>query len=227
MIDWNHIWKQTLQASRDGRLENLCEKEEIAERYDRSEAIRRDGKMRADALEIDPSWSVLDIGAGPGTLALPLARRAKRVSEVEPSLAMVERLKRHIDEEGISNIRIISAPWEELSDEEVGRHDLVIASYSLVFLDIREALLRWTGWPIERSISIGLLGFPPGRGSDRTFIPGSVGGSTSQVRCATSSTTSSTTRGSIRMCRCWMELRFRRFTRAWKMASLAFANPWV
>jgi ubiquinone/menaquinone biosynthesis C-methylase UbiE len=142
MIDWNHIWKQTLQASRDGRLENLCEKEEIAERYDRSEAIRRDGKMRADALEIDPSWSVLDIGAGPGTLALPLARRAKRVTAVEPSLAMVERLKRHIDEEGISNIRIISAPWEELSDEEVGRHDLVIASYSLVFLDIREALLK-------------------------------------------------------------------------------------
>ncbi len=142
MIDWNRIWKQNLQASRDGRLENCCGKEEVAERYDRSEAIRQDGKRRANALEIDPTWSVLDIGAGPGTLALPLARRAKRVTAVEPSKAMVERLKRHIGEEGINNIRIISAPWEDLSDEVVGRHDLVIASYSLLFLDIQEALLK-------------------------------------------------------------------------------------
>jgi len=142
MIDWNRIWKQTLQASRDGRLENLCAKVEVAERYDRSEAIRQDGKRRADALKIDPSWSVLDIGAGPGTLALPLSRRAKRITAVEPSLVMVERLKRHIDEEGISNIRIITSPWEDLSDEDVGRHDLVIASYSLLFHDIQEALLK-------------------------------------------------------------------------------------
>jgi len=119
-----------------------AERRRYAERYDRSETIRQDGKIRVDALEIDPSWLVLDIGAGPGTLALPLAQRAKRVTAVEPSSAMVGRLKRHIDEEGITNIRVISSPWEDLSDEDVGRHDLVIASYSLLFLDIREALLK-------------------------------------------------------------------------------------
>ena len=45
--------------------------------YDRSEAMRRDGEKRAAALEIDPTCSVLDIGSGPGTLALPLARRVR------------------------------------------------------------------------------------------------------------------------------------------------------
>lgn len=141
MIDWNRIWKLSLLASRGGCLENSYIKE-AAERYDRSEAIRLDGERRANALEVDPSWSILAIGAGPGTLALPLARRAERVTAVEPSPAMVERLKRHIDAEGLSNIRTLSARWEDLSEEEVGQHDLVIASYSLAFLDIREALVK-------------------------------------------------------------------------------------
>ena len=142
IIDWNCIWKLTLLASRQGSLENGYDKEEAAERYDRSEIARRDGERRAAGLEIDPSWSVLDIGAGPGTLALPLSRRARQVTAVEPSSAMVKRLEMHIAEEGISNIRILPKRWEDLSDEEVGEHDLVIASYSLSFLDMREALLK-------------------------------------------------------------------------------------
>ena len=142
MIDWNSVWKLTLLASRQGNLENGYDKEEAAERYDLSEIARQDGEKRAAGLEIDPSCSVLDIGAGPGTLALPLSRRARQVTAVEPSSAMVKRLEMHIAEEGISNIRILPKRWEDLSDEEVGEHDLVIASYSLSFLDMREALLK-------------------------------------------------------------------------------------
>lgn len=68
MIDWNSVWKLTLLASRQGSLENGYDKEEAAERYDLSEIARQDGERRAAALEVEPSWSVLDIGAGPGTL---------------------------------------------------------------------------------------------------------------------------------------------------------------
>jgi 2-polyprenyl-3-methyl-5-hydroxy-6-metoxy-1,4-benzoquinol methylase len=77
MIDWNQVCKLSILASRQGGLENGYEKKEAAERYDRSEAIRLDGEIRAAGLEIDPSWSVLDIGAGPGTLALHLAPEGK------------------------------------------------------------------------------------------------------------------------------------------------------
>ena len=68
IIDWNCIWKLTLLASRQGSLENGYDKEEAAERYDLSEIARQDGERRAAVLEVEPSWSVLDIGAGPGTL---------------------------------------------------------------------------------------------------------------------------------------------------------------
>ena len=60
MIDWNSVWKLTLLASRQGNLENGYEKEEAAERYDRSEIARQDGERRAAGLEIDPpgrSWT--------------------------------------------------------------------------------------------------------------------------------------------------------------------------
>ena len=56
MIDWNSVWKLTLLSSRQGNLENGYEKEETAERYDRSEIARRDGERRAAAMAIDP-WN--------------------------------------------------------------------------------------------------------------------------------------------------------------------------
>jgi len=53
MIDWNSVWKLTLLASRQGSLENGYEKDEAAERYDMSEALRQDGERRAEAPAID------------------------------------------------------------------------------------------------------------------------------------------------------------------------------
>jgi hypothetical protein len=89
-----------------------------------------------------PSWSVLDIGAGPGTLAIPLARRVRRVTAIEPSRPMIRCLERHLAEEKLSNVLIINSRWEDVSLEEAGRHELVIASYSLNFEDIGEALRK-------------------------------------------------------------------------------------
>ena len=141
MIDWNQIWKDALLASRLSG-DNYYDQEERAESYDKSENIRTDGERRVTLLDPDPSWSVLDIGAGPGTLAIPLARRVRRVTAVEPSRPMIRCLERHLAEEKLSNVSIINSRWEDVSDEEAGRHELVIASYSLNFEDVGEALRK-------------------------------------------------------------------------------------
>ena len=41
---------------------------------------------------------------------------------------MVKRLQNHIAEKRVSNIRILPLDWEDLSDEAIGEHDLIIAS---------------------------------------------------------------------------------------------------
>ncbi|MFB3763845.1 MAG: class I SAM-dependent methyltransferase [Methanotrichaceae archaeon] len=141
MIDWNHIWKDAFIASRLTN-DNYYNNEERAKSYDASENIWIDGKKRAVDLNPDPTWSVLDIGSGPGILTIPLARQVRMVTAVEPSLPMISHMKWHLDEENLTNVKIINSRWEDLSAEEAKAHDLVIASYSLNFEDLKEALLK-------------------------------------------------------------------------------------
>lgn len=141
MTDWNQIWKDAIIASRL-TSDNYYDCEERAESYDKSEKIWIDGEKRVTALDPDPSWSVLDIGSGPGILAVPLARKVRRVTVVEPSRPMIRGLERHLAAERLSNVKIINSRWEDISADEVGDHELAIASYSLNLEDIRDALLK-------------------------------------------------------------------------------------
>lgn len=137
--DYSALWESRMRAARaDGA--NPYDNMTSAARYDSAEGIRKDGILRAAALQIAPWETVLDIGSGPGTLALPLARRVRAVTAVEPSGAMRELLRRHCSEEKQNNIRVIAKRWEEVSEAEAGEHDVVIASYSLMMPDIVPAL---------------------------------------------------------------------------------------
>ncbi len=77
--DWNAIWKrrQELHESSTvaGDASHNWDKRENAERYDKNAKSQYDDRVRMTiaALDIMPESRVLDIGAGPGTLALPLA----------------------------------------------------------------------------------------------------------------------------------------------------------
>ncbi|NPV62421.1 MAG: class I SAM-dependent methyltransferase [Methanotrichaceae archaeon] len=141
MVDWNQTWKDAFLASRL-TSDNYYDNEEQAKSYDAAESIWADGKKRAADLDPGPSWSVLDIGSGPGILTVPLARTVREVTAIEPSRPMISCLKRHLDEESISNVGIINSRWEDVSAKELEPHDLVIGSYSLSFEDIKDALLK-------------------------------------------------------------------------------------
>lgn len=98
---------------------------------------------RLKIMNIPEGSRVLDIGAGPGTYAIPLAKKGCSVTVVEPSPVMREVLEERIREDSIQNIRIITKRWEDVSIVELENpFDVVIASYSLTMTDMGEALTK-------------------------------------------------------------------------------------
>jgi hypothetical protein len=83
----------------------------------------------------DEMW--LDIGAGAGRYALPLALVVRSLIAVEPSPGMRQALRTGLAEHAISNVRIVAAAWPDAL-EQLGR---------LPAVDV--ALIAHVGYDIE------------------------------------------------------------------------------
>ncbi|MDD1711908.1 MAG: class I SAM-dependent methyltransferase [Methanoregulaceae archaeon] len=148
--DWNEIWKarQSLHETSkhfDDPSHNW-NKRENAERYDSTSRSEYDDRVKTTiaSLTVTRNSRVLDIGAGPGTLAIPLSPLVKEITAVEPGAGMVEVLRMHAERERLHNITCVQKTWEEidLSLDLTSPYDIVIASLSLTMHDIREALRK-------------------------------------------------------------------------------------
>lgn len=146
-IDWNNVWRDLYETNAECRGSGECasiwasrEKAQafLAQSRENPERIRH----VVDGLPLKASSTVLDIGAGPGTLAVPLASRAARVTAVEPAAGMAEVMEEYAAKEGISNLRIVRKRWEDVDPaaDLDGPYDLVVASYSLGMPNIRAAV---------------------------------------------------------------------------------------
>lgn len=148
--DWNEIWKARQERHESSKHfddpSHDWNRKENAERYDTTSRNRYDDrvKLTIEGLDIDKTSRVLDIGAGPGTLALPLSALVKDITVVEPGEGMVGILNEHIRKMGISNISCVQKTWEDvdISRDLAGHYDVVIASLSLTMHDIRAALAK-------------------------------------------------------------------------------------
>ena len=82
---------------------------------------------------------VLDVGAGGGRLALPMALEAKKVIAVEPSPSMCRVLREVADEFDVWNVEVLEADWLEA---EVPVADLAICCHVLYVIRDIEAFVR-------------------------------------------------------------------------------------
>lgn len=89
---------------------------------------------------------ILDIGSGPGVMAIPLAESGARVTAVDPSPAMLELLKQMAARRGVAGIRCLAGRWEELDPlrhpDGNSPYQAVVTSLSLLMVGIRDCLLK-------------------------------------------------------------------------------------
>ena len=94
-------------------------------------------------LDLNKDLSVLDIGCGPGTLAVPIAKLVQRVTAVDYSQTMLDLLEQQAEMHGIDNIRTVNCTWEDdWSAFGIGAHDVVIASRSMNIDDLAGGLSK-------------------------------------------------------------------------------------
>lgn len=110
----------------------------------------------------EPSWTVLDMGCGGGTLALPLAGRVKHITAVDFSEKMIEILRTESDRRGINNIETIHSGWTDNWEETgISTYDVAIASRSLAVDDIRAAIDKLNNAARKRVIISTIVGDGP------------------------------------------------------------------
>lgn len=104
---------------------------------------RNEAEERIAKMGIGEGSRVLDIGAGTGMLAVPLAAHGCDVVAVEPAGAMGEALRLYEHQQDVRPITLIQKRWEDVSPGELGEpFDTVFASYSLMITEIEPAIRK-------------------------------------------------------------------------------------
>ena len=142
------FWENAWQESRDNSpmVRRRCRiEQEMVENWNRraqwfarrTDDVRGQQRQKAvlDMLDhqgvLNSEVKVLDIGAGPGNFAIPMARLVKEVTALEPAEEMIKILEDRAGTEQLKNISIIRRTWQEINVEEeglAGSFDLVFAS---------------------------------------------------------------------------------------------------
>jgi hypothetical protein len=108
--------------------------------------------------EVSSEDTLIDVGAGGGRMALPLALHCRHIVAVEPSPSMARVLEQQSQEYGIGNITLVQASWEEA---EVGPADLTLCCNVLYTIQEIEPFLRKLESYSRKRVLIVLYNAPP------------------------------------------------------------------
>ena len=158
-------WKQMVEAEHaqsEARMGGVSPPEDRWTPY--AGQFKADPARAGDALvdrlleQAAPHQTLLDVGAGGGRLALPLALRCRRVVAVEPSPSMGAVLRQQAAESSISNVSWVQARWEEA---EVEPADLVLCAHVLyVVADVEPFVRKLEAHARDRALVV-LFQSPP------------------------------------------------------------------
>ena len=92
-------------------------------------------------IDIKDCDSLLDIGCGPGTIALEMASKLQKIYALDYSQGMLDCVKDNCKEKNILNLETIHKSWYD-SWEDIPSADIVTASRSMEVKDIKDAIIK-------------------------------------------------------------------------------------
>lgn len=133
----------------DARAKNLSAKVTDSTSGYTSEFVRR--------MQLADAGSLLDVGCGPGTIALAVAGQLDHVVGLDYSPAMLECMRDNAAVRSLDNVQTCLRSWEDGWDD-VPVCDIVVASRSSIVPDMAQALRKMTAHARLRCYMTHLVG---------------------------------------------------------------------
>ena len=124
-LDWVEYWQERLEGKKNKDWDKAA-----PEFYKRAKKDDYQNELLSNMI-LSKNDTVLDVGCGEGSSTIPLAKKVKSVTGLDSSVKMLEFLNKRAKENNISNVDTILKPIEDISYEEIGDYDIVVASRSL------------------------------------------------------------------------------------------------
>ncbi|MCW4014806.1 MAG: class I SAM-dependent methyltransferase [Candidatus Bathyarchaeota archaeon] len=142
LINWQELWEIKLQSAHRTELNTVDFWDKRAKGFNENMSQMQNlTKNQLERIQLKPEYTVLDVGAGAGRLTIPIAKRVKHVTAIEPSVNMFSILKSNTTKENLQNITALNRSCEDLLLEDaVQPHDVVVASFSLFMVNIAHVL---------------------------------------------------------------------------------------
>jgi len=107
---------------------------------------------------VKPDQTVLDVGAGGGRLALPIALKCRSLVAVEPSASMASVLTQQAQESGIENVSVVQEEWQ---DAGVDAADVVLCAHVLYTIRDVGSFLRKLDAHAKKTVLVIIHDAPP------------------------------------------------------------------
>ena len=160
-IDWDTMWRES-RAHKSWKKKKSSDWDKRAAGFAERNLDSPFVAQFLAHLAVEPEWSVLDVGSGPGTLAIPLADQVRQVTALDYSASMLGELKKQAKAAGKDNITTVQASWtDDWQALAIPRHEVAIASRSLSVDDLQGALRKLNAWASKAVYVVDRVGAGP------------------------------------------------------------------
>jgi len=142
-IDWRQAWIEQNKTRQIAAESSVWD--ERSKDYKDHSGISDYRDLFIKYLDLKDSQSVLDMGSGPGTIAIPLAQKGHQVIAADFSAGMREIARQRATELGLANLQVKALDWNQdwpaagIKPKSV---DVAVASRSTIVDDLGDAFIK-------------------------------------------------------------------------------------